>query len=1375
MRYNRFATEPKKKNTPGWSRKEDVQEKYDSGQVAQHEKELTELEAQVQELYGEFIDLFENEEDTLKKFIEETSSSDSKEEPKKEPELTPEDEYYIFLSGVNSQPPEFKNLNHKDTDSEAVKKKKDQVRKVLSDESTYAYFNGLQATLLEPEFKKLYLEGKYRNASLRKRASDDSEEIQKFIEAIKNLDFEDLDPIYEEIYEADAQKFNKLISNMSWDDDALPEFTDLFRQYKKDFSSDEDPEIDSFIKNMKAIYELNLDTEEFENTIKAQLDVVGQKIYFSSPKEFDDLINEDSNWYAIAEKYREQKKEIELEDLKNISKENEKIDKEIDREVVNKKIEEEIDDEELQDEIKRNVRIEENTEKNLEKVLEEEQKKNVLKDEKIEGLDEEELFNSKDIPNTEEEKIEKWLYKKTVEGDVFKRVKGEIISSYMTNINTQEVISSSNWSKETDEGEEIDLQKALTIKTTQEYLSADRVKKSVYDKINLEAKKALKSAKNDILKTMISEKLTKDLSKYFFGGSSLSDKKEKLANAPSASKFINLVKEFTKNKYKTPDTNKNVNFTTVLRLMTQGTPKQKTWATSIVNDLIDTKTDNNWNWYEKDYCRLQYKMKNSPETLTDYDNILSNVLLPHIEILTQKEILKEEEAEQKEAQKEELKKYKDIITWIKENILLQSNSTITYSEDETLKGYIADTKKKDPQDYNILDIWITNRLKQEETKEAKEQLRTNKREIDRLIRKLSKGEALKDWEIDSVHGNLEDTLKDDPTTKEAIKQKIKEGNPLTRQELLFIDTTAIKAQKPLTEKQVEILKTEIDNSEDKEKINSLKKNPEATIATNKKELIEAKKKLGKGFENRLSDFEKELITQDKKLKDKAKIDAPLSKLSLFIDKCKKHPKISQFFKKALCADKVKDFDSYQKKVLHEVYSMIANQNKEKVVARNKDRIKFLITEATKECNMRDKRENLHQTLAQYKDADGATLLDFLPNNMIVNVDDTGAISNLFSMYDNKLSDLKDKIDIQENLLEKFEIIKKKIYFDLKQEPNDDPSKDSESFIIFKKKLLALISAIALETGLRPAPVKDLTDPESGEEFGEDAGGMSYKKKLKPELTPEGKKQYEKNLIETYGIATLKPEHIKFFNKSLSANLKFYGKRGVENASKLTQAEVVKELEKLVTIASGNLHGHKSLFVLPNGKLVNNTDIVIYFESLAHKAGLKRLKITDFRKLKAVSTIHQSLLDQQRYLYKQIAKLRSVETEIAKVEIAKLVMETVDKAYKDAQKALSHSSVNETINSYVNPKLLLNFLSSGGVETAIEKALLKKTSLKFDPEVFMIQALSYTEIDITKEKNVKFVFSKDTTILEKAENSLFDKVLEMGKEAVEFIKKKVIGD
>ena len=36
MRYNRFAGAV----SHGFARKEDIQEKYDSGQVAQHEKEL---------------------------------------------------------------------------------------------------------------------------------------------------------------------------------------------------------------------------------------------------------------------------------------------------------------------------------------------------------------------------------------------------------------------------------------------------------------------------------------------------------------------------------------------------------------------------------------------------------------------------------------------------------------------------------------------------------------------------------------------------------------------------------------------------------------------------------------------------------------------------------------------------------------------------------------------------------------------------------------------------------------------------------------------------------------------------------------------------------------------------------------------------------------------------------------------------------------------------------------------------------------------------------------------------------------------------------------------------------------------------------------
>jgi hypothetical protein len=1189
MRYNRFATEPKK-TTPGWSRKEDVQEKYDSGQVAEYEKNKQELDAQVQELFDEFIELFTDEKETLKKFIELTPT----EENTSNDELTEDDEYRIFLSGVMSEPPKFKNLNHQPYDSDAVKKKKDQVRKVLSDESTRSFFRLLLDKVSEEEFKKTYLNGEYRNASLRKRAALDK---TTELELVKN-------------------GVNKPTTLMVLETDS------------------EDVKVaKNFIKSILADHSEILEW------------AVG---------EGDETLSEE--YFTI-------KKDI-LGDLSNLDQENKKIDQEIEKEVLKSHIENtEIPNDE-KEVIKQNILIDMNSEKHER--------------------------------NQEEEKEEKEEEKEE-----------EPISYNLTHID-----------------------KLLLKKVGVENLPLDYT-------------------------TSLTEEQKKTL---------LSDKNK------TSKKFINIVKDLTKKKYDLPyiegakEVHKKVDFAEVCFIAITEIEDEITVnaAKKIVANKTDVSKMNNWNWIDIEYCVLQYKTILGSD-LTEYEQVLKDIFIDQ-GINT---FIKAEKEEKKKIEdlKEESKKFTDRIKEIKTKYLSGNayrTSRLSKSIDEEVvkERESALNKKQKGEDLNLLDQFYIERIELEEKWEASYKLRVNKGWIENIQKKLSKGTQITDKDtLDSIKENIDDNTVLTLEEKEALKLKIDNGEILTETEISYIDP-AVKAlqRQPLSEKEIEILKNKVDNSSDKEKITKLKNNPEAVLATNKKELSEAKKKQTQ--KKNLTDFEKELLHHDKVVKEKAKADAPLSKLSIFIEKCKKDPKIHQFFQKALCANKVKDFDSYQKKVLHEVYSMIANESKDEVVARNKDRIKFLIGEATKECNMRDKRQNLHETLAKYKDADGATLLDFLPNNMIVEVDDTGTINKLFSMYDNKLSDLKDKIDIQENLMDKFELVKDKIYFDLKQKPSGDPTTDSESYMIVKKNLLSLIAAIALETGLRPAPVKNLKD-ELGEDFGDEAGGMSYKKTLKKDLTDEGKKQYEKNLIETYGIATLKPEHIKFFEKSLSANLKFYGKRGVENASKLTQPELVKELEKLVNVASGNIGGPKSLFVLPNGKLVNNTDIVVYFESLAHKAGLKRLKITDFRKLKAVSTIHQSLLQQQGYLYKQIAKLKAIETEAAKVKIAELVMETVDKAYKDAQKALSHSSVNETINSYVNPKLLLNFLSSGGVETAIEKALESKTSLKFDPEVFMVQALAYTGVDLESAPNS--LDKKDQAILDKTEDNIFKKILTMGKE------------
>jgi hypothetical protein len=1237
MRYNRFAGAV----SHGYARKQDIQEKYDSGQVEQHEKELSELNTQVGEYFNEFIELFEKEKETLKSFLETAvPEKEEKEKSEKEETLTPDEEYRIFLSGVFSQPPEFKNLTHKDTDSQAVKDKKDQVRKVLSDPFNYDHFRMMQNAMTEEsQFKEYYLTSKYRNASLRKRSAlTQADEI--------------------EILKAALDSRRALRT--------------------KDEDSKDIIDVKEFIRSI-------LNEEGNEEVLK----------YYKESGNDEGLINE----------YFGKKKE-KLGDLSKIEEENKKIDEEIEKETIH----ETLDNTNLSDEekqiIKQDVNIEMKTEKHLEKIEQVEEASKISDTPK--EIVEENLSNPPSGPLSEEEKLNRLLVKKV--------------------------------------GKE---------KLPLNYLSLTET-----------------------------------------------EKKQLLGDGQNTSKhFINIVKDLTKNKYDLPymeddkEIHKKVSFGQVCFETILGEGVTEEAAKKIVANKTDLNKVNIYNWLDMDYCILQYKLSSGSD-LTEYEQILKDIFIDQGVKLYIKP-----EKEKKEALIQETEKFTARIKEIKTTFLsgnMYKTTRLSKSNDPeiTKERTTALDKKEKGETLNLLDQFYIDRIQVEDNLEAAYKLRVNKNWIQTVQAKLNKGIRITDKAtLDSIKENIDDnnslTLED----KEAIKTKLDSGEVLTTSEVSYIDPASLKLERqpltqkdlanlkvplvegnrpPLTQKDIEVLKVKVDNKTDKEKIVKLRTNPEAILATNKKELSEAKKKQ---TQNRaLSDFEKELVHQDKVSKDKAKANAPLTKLSIFISKCKSDPKLFSFFQKVLCEKGVKDFNAYFNKVMHEMYSMVVNEKDEKIITRNQDRIKFLFTEATKECNMRDVRENLYEKLTTFKTEEGGTLLDYLPNNMIVQVDETGTVSKLFSMYDNKLSDLKDKIDIQEELMDKFELVKKKIYLDLKEEPTGNPETDSESFIIVKRKLLALIAAVALETGLRPAPVKDLAHPETGEEFGDEAGGMSYKKKLKKDLSPEGKKQYEKNLIETYGIATLKPEHIKFFDKALSANLKFYGKRGVENASKLTKPELVKELEKLVNVASGNVGGPKSLFVLPNGKLVTNTDIVVYFESLAHKAGLKRLKITDFRKLKAVSTIHQSLVSQQRYMYKQIAKLRSVETELAKVEIAKIVMKTVDVAYKEAQKALSHSSVNETINSYINPKLLLNFLSSGGVESAIEKSLIGKTTLKFDPEVFMVQALAHEGIDITQEKNVKFSFGeKDTAILEKAEDSLLDKVVEMGKEVIGYIKSKVTGN
>jgi hypothetical protein len=979
----------------------------------------------------------------------------------------------------------------------------------------------------------------------------------------------------------------------------------------------------------------------------------------------------------------------------------------------------------------------------------------------LDDEDDEKIYAKLDI-------IDKYFELKKAKFDALKQIKTEV-SKADDSIDKEVAKDAVNNNKDIDTDTKEDLNFQVNVEmgsTEKEVEKVEEEKKEEEVKKVVEEKEKIVKQDTDSLPVTELEKLNKwikvkcelkEVSEVEIVLGNDKGDKEKLLRDESKTQqsFYNLVKNWSKHNFTDPETKTKHTFGEVVEIYFISDAE---WAKKIIDSKLDDSNTNKWNWFEKEYYRIQYKILND-ENLNDYEDVVKE-LLSEAKVYFKNKI--EEKAKDKQA-------YEILRTKIKEyqkelrTRTIKSISTESYVRSDILGSIRIDfdldkerqkalDKKSKNEELDILEKFILKQMDQEVLDSARAKLKTNIDFMGRIRAKLENGlySKISPEEMKAVVDSINENTALDDASKITIKDKLDRKEKITAEEFNQILSKEIQyTRKPLNEKELEAIETQIDNKLDLPKIEALLKNPQAQIGQYKKEISEAKKRKTRGFN--LTDLEKTLLEVEEKVKKQQKENAPLTTLAVFISKCKTNDSLMALLDDVLCKDKkLKNYEANLNKILHEVYSMIVNEAQESITTKNKDRIIFFFKEAIKECTVRTYRENLHTVLDKEKTAKGATLLDFLPSNLIVETDDTGVITKMFTMYDNKLSDLKDKIDIQEDLLDKFEDLKEVIWIDLKKAIPGDPATDSESFIIAKKKLLALIASIALETGLRPGSVK-------GQDADDIYGGKSEKSKLvkddkgKPVLTDEGKKQFMKEEISTYGVATLKPEHIKFFKSNLEASLKFYGKKGVVNASKITQAELVKELEKLVAVASGNINGPKSLFILPNDKPVSNTDIVVYFESLAHKAGLKKLRITDFRKLKAVQTIHNSLLQQQRGLYKAIAQLKVVEKEAAKAEIAKLVTEVVSKAYKEAQKALSHSKVNETINSYVNPNLLLNFLASGTVDAAIEKGLKNKTTLKFDPQVFITQALAYNGVDVNKPSDTVATAEKDMSAITKVFN------------------------
>lgn len=343
-----------------------------------------------------------------------------------------------------------------------------------------------------------------------------------------------------------------------------------------------------------------------------------------------------------------------------------------------------------------------------------------------------------------------------------------------------------------------------------------------------------------------------------------------------------------------------------------------------------------------------------------------------------------------------------------------------------------------------------------------------------------------------------------------------------------------------------------------------------------------------------------------------------------------------------------------------------------VLTRGKN-IRDALTEVHKQAFKGFQAITMAEAQGPVRDVLPTELRDFLPDNIVVDVDGSGKVQRITDRFENEHLTLGRKIDKMHHLIQDYNQIAKQVKRDLK----------SGDEVI---KLSALITAIMMETGIRP-----------GKE-----GNAAVK-------TVNG----EKVEIETFGAITLGPSHVRFIRDNF-AELEFLGKKGGRNFASLTDTEIIKILKAQTDQAKGG----KFIFVTSKGQRVTYSDLQRYF-----RERFKDVSPTDFRKLRATEAVLNALRDEQAGLFKRIGSFSAETKTDLKQRVVEAIVETLNKAIDVAQEALSHDSANTTRKSYINPEIILRFLSTASVEESLEKAVLQgRPTLSFDPELFMNKAM-----------------------------------------------------
>lgn len=233
----------------------------------------------------------------------------------------------------------------------------------------------------------------------------------------------------------------------------------------------------------------------------------------------------------------------------------------------------------------------------------------------------------------------------------------------------------------------------------------------------------------------------------------------------------------------------------------------------------------------------------------------------------------------------------------------------------------------------------------------------------------------------------------------------------------------------------------------------------------------------------------------------------------------------------------------------------------------------------------------------------------------------------------------------------------------------------------RTRLLALMMAITIETGLRP-------------------GAVGNAAMVKDEQTGE------KKLIDTFGVSTLQVEHIKNIRDGF-AELEFPGKKGGIQISQLTDAQIVSALKQVYDQVSkgGN---SPMLFVTKSGEHVGDDDMRSYI-----REKWQDITPTDFRKFVASKNFYNYVKGAtEKYRMKLLDSI-SEGKEILQDTIVKEVVGIMTEAIEATKHVLNHKEAHDAWKSYISPKVILAYLANGGLDNAtLEEILIDNKTVKF---------------------------------------------------------------